>query len=419
VPTVSVFTPSHKPQYLDECLRSLLDQTFDDWEWIVLLNGKARWSPPTSDHRVRVLEAQSSLRGVGALKAMACSYAQGRVLLELDHDDLLAPDALAHVVDAFDVNPDASLVYSGWAEIDEGGAPRTARFNEAMGWTYEEEEVLGQTVLRCDPFFAYPSEIGYIWFAPNHLRAFRRSAYESAGGYDPSLDILDDQELMCRLYLEGGFVRLPSCLYLQRIHRSNTQADPRLNARIQTETIGLYDRFIARLSSAWAQRSGLSIVELGMGPDSFGDRPEDQSGEVVRLDLSQGDLPLRALAEDSVGVVHAIDCLQFVHDQVGLFNELYRLLAHGGMVLSSTPSTDGRGAFQDPRSTAYYNENSFWYLTNAEYARRVPGLGCRFQLARMFTHYPDEFCAQHQMAYVTAHLVALKDGPRLAGEILI
>ena len=37
-PRVSIFTPSHRTRYLDDCMRSLLAQTYEDWEWIVVLN---------------------------------------------------------------------------------------------------------------------------------------------------------------------------------------------------------------------------------------------------------------------------------------------------------------------------------------------------------------------------------------------
>ncbi|MDT0467048.1 hypothetical protein [Streptomyces gibsoniae] len=37
-PRFSIFTPSHQPRFLDECLASLQAQTYSDWEWIVLLN---------------------------------------------------------------------------------------------------------------------------------------------------------------------------------------------------------------------------------------------------------------------------------------------------------------------------------------------------------------------------------------------
>ena len=36
--TISVFTPSHNPKWLDEVYESLKAQTNPDWEWVVLLN---------------------------------------------------------------------------------------------------------------------------------------------------------------------------------------------------------------------------------------------------------------------------------------------------------------------------------------------------------------------------------------------
>ena len=50
---LSVFTPSHDPQYLDECWDSLRAQTHQDFEWIVVLDHHAKWQKP-SDDRVRV-----------------------------------------------------------------------------------------------------------------------------------------------------------------------------------------------------------------------------------------------------------------------------------------------------------------------------------------------------------------------------
>ena len=83
------------------------------------------------------------------------------------------------------------------------------------------------------------------------------------------------------------------------------------------------------------------------------------------------------LPDNSVGVIRAVDFLEHVPDKIAIFNELHRLLAHGGMLLSLTPSTDGRGAFQDPTHVAFYNENSFWYFTDANYANFVPEITCQ------------------------------------------
>jgi glycosyltransferase involved in cell wall biosynthesis len=418
VPRVSVFTPSHRPVFLDECYASLAAQSFEDWEWIVLLNGRARWSPP-DDERVRVEVSPSGITGVGALKQVACSMATGEILFELDHDDILASTALAKVVSAFDENPGVVFVYSNCAEITSEGERNEVRFNEAMGWIYADAEVDGRSVLECFGFGPYPSNVGYIWYAPNHLRSFRKSSYEAVGGYDPSLDVLDDQDLMCRLYVEGEFHHLNECLYLQRVHPQNTQVQPEINARIQVNTIALYDRYIESLALAWAKRQGLLALDLGaahnkaegyLGVDMY-DRP----GVDIVADVTKG----IDLADSSVGVIRAVDFLEHIPDKVAIFNEMYRLLAHGGMLLSMTPSSDGRGAFQDPTHVAYYNQNSFWYFTEAQFADFVPPIECRFQTSRLVTYFPNEWHEQHHISYVLANLIAVKDGPRMAGELLI
>ena len=54
---VSIFTPSHNPQYLDQAYESLVAQTDADWEWLVLLNNGAKWRAPNfKDYRVRIIE---------------------------------------------------------------------------------------------------------------------------------------------------------------------------------------------------------------------------------------------------------------------------------------------------------------------------------------------------------------------------
>jgi SAM-dependent methyltransferase len=125
------------------------------------------------------------------------------------------------------------------------------------------------------------------------------------------------------------------------------------------------------------------------------------------------------LPDSSVGVIRAVDFLEHIPDKIALFNELYRVLAHGGMLLSLTPSTDGRGAFQDPTHIAFYNENSFWYFTDQNFARFVPELKCRFQVSRLVTYFPDDWHREHNIPYVCANLIAIKEGPRQGGLLNI
>lgn len=405
-PRVTVFTPSHRPRFLDDCYRSLVAQTRGDWEWVVVLNGGARWRPPTNDSRVRLVIADD-LSGVGAVKQLACSVALGEFLLELDHDDLLASQAVEEVVAAFEANPHAGLAYSDGAQIREDGTRDDGRFDERHGWEYYETVVDGRHVLACRALEPSPHNVSYIWYAPNHLRAYRRSTYLETDGYDPSLVVLDDQDLMSKLYLRADFVHIPRCLYLQRVHDGNTWRSQEHNAAIQRDTVGLYDKYALALTTAWADRLDLPVLELA-APDSPGGdlaSPDEQvpSG---RVDPSM---------ESTVGAIVAHDVLPRVSDPVLFFNNAYRLLVHGGVLFTATPSTDGRGAFENPAHVSFFNENSFWYYTDRDYSRFLPELDCRFLLSRLATHYPSEWHERNEVSYVMANLVAIKDGPRQGG----
>jgi hypothetical protein len=95
------------------------------------------------------------------------------------------------------------------------------------------------------------------------------------------------------------------------------------------------------------------------------------------------------------------------------------VLAHGGLLLSMTPSTDGRGAFLGPDPRGLYNQNSFWYFTQRQYAAFVPQIECRFQLSRLSTYFLTDWHREHDIPYVGANLVAIKDGARQGGFLLI
>ena len=411
---LSVFTPSHNPVFLGECYRSLVAQTRDDWEWVVLLNGGAPdWAPPEEDDRVTVIRASSRVRGVGAAKYEACRAAGGDVLVELDHDDVLTPTCLEELAEAFERHPGAAFAYSDFTQINEDGSANHTRFNQEMGWVYDDVLIEERWYERCNSLAALPHNVGYIWYAPNHVRAFRRDAYERIGGYDQTLEVLDDQDLMIRLFVEGDFIRIPRCLYMQRVHPRNTQVDPATNAHIQQETVRMYERSILNLAKAWAKRRGLAALTLRTATSPGG--PVDPDLEVVDIDPEAPRLPMD---DDSVGVVVASEVLQRVPDRAAFFNECHRVIEHGGVILTETPSTDGRGAFQDPSHVAFYNENSFWYLTQASLRSSLPTLEARLQVGLLRTYHPTPWHEAVQVPYVQAHLLVVKDGPRMGGPLL-
>jgi SAM-dependent methyltransferase len=254
-----------------------------------------------------------------------------------------------------------------------------------------------------------------ICFAPNHVRAWRRSTYEQIGGHDAALVLADDFDLCCRMYLATTIKRIAQCLYLYRRHDDQTSIAR--NAELQPYAAGVADRYRYELAVRWARLNNLAALDLGAAHDrpvGFVGLDRHAGADVnVRADASGG-LPF---ATSSVGVVRAHDFLEHVADKVAMMNEIWRVLAPGGWLLSSTPSSDGRGAYQDPTHVSYWNENSFWYYTTARYARYVPEIVARFQANRVRTYYPSVWHEQHQISYVDAALVAVKDGYRPPGLV--
>jgi O-antigen biosynthesis protein len=413
---LSVFSPSHAPRFLDDAYESLLKQTVDDWEWVVVLNQGATWVRP-DDPRVRVVFDEKA-DGVGAAKARAVEECAGDLVVELDHDDILASTCLERVQQAFDEHPDAALVYSETAQISEDGSRDDSMFDLRYGWEYYETDVDGLGVQAYRSMEPTWHNVSFIYFAPNHVKAFARWAYDKAGGYDPARTIADDADLMCRLYQVGEFVPIHEALYLQRVHDQMTQRNRELNARIQVDTHDLYDRYVEQNALTWARREGLLALDLGAAHG----RPGGYLG-VDRMPAPDVDvvceLPARLpFADGTVGVIRAMDFLEHVADKVGLMNELYRVLAPGGALLTMTPAFPSRGAVQDPAHVSWWCENSFWYFTDRNYQRYAPDVTARFQVSRLTTTFPSTWHQTNDIPYVTGNLIALREGmPRYGGII--
>lgn len=414
---ISLFTPTHDTRFLRECYSSIKDQAFD--EWVVVLNHGAE-GMDFGDARVRMVQAPVEMPPfVGALKGHACKVATGDILLEMDHDDMLFPDAIAEIKRAFEdekvgfVYGNTCNVNADWTKPKPYGAEYGWRHQTATwkrrGAVRDEQVELDETVA----FEPSPESVSRIWYAPNHPRAFRRSVYEAVGGYDAGMRILDDLDLMCRMYLETTFKHVDRPLYVYRIHGENTWL--KHNAEIQANTQRIYDEYIERMAIRGAETKGtlgtkgLRCLDLG---GRFARRSGFESVDVKDADVCcdlNGRWPF---ADSSVGVVRAFDVFEHLRDSLHTMKELYRVLAPGGWAFVQVPSTDGRGAFQDPTHVSFWNENSFRYYTEARFARYID-TPVRFQATRLYTgpKNADGVC------WTTAHLVSLKDGYRPCGKV--
>ena len=301
-------------------------------------------------------------------------------------------------------------------------------YDAAYGWDHYETVVDGRAYTAMRAFDAEPSAVAGIYFAPNHVRVWSREAYFAVGGHDPLRPVCDDYDLICRTYLAGvKFHHVHACLYLYRLQADGANTYLQRNQEIQVSQQEVSNQYIYRLIERWSLDRGLPMLDLGGAhgcPAGF-----------VSVDFVDADIccDVRAglpFADESVACIRAYDFLEHIPHcggvdcdhgagggprcTVGVMNEIYRVLAPGGWLISRTPSTDGRGAFQDPTHASFWNPNSFWYYTRRLQAAYLRGMQARFQGNRVWQSYPTPWHEEHKILYVFADLVALK-GQRQPG----
>lgn len=252
-PLVTVFTPAYKTgERIRRPFLSLKEQTYSNWEWIVVDDSddggetfRMLRKLAEKDHRIQVFKPGEHSGLIGRLKNWACSLGRGRFLVELDHDDALTDDALDCVVKGFQQFPEAGFLYTDCAEIYEDGRNFTYRQGWAFGFgSYTDVEYKGR-VYKCGSGGNINAKtIRHIISSPNHLRAWKKSFYESIGGHNLGLHVADDYELMVRTFLGTRIVRVPKLCYLQYIGNS---AQAKRNGDIHRHVSSIrvhYDRMI-------------------------------------------------------------------------------------------------------------------------------------------------------------------------------
>lgn len=122
-PRVSVLTPIYntKPEYLRECIESILNQTFTDFEFLILNDSpdnteieKIVLEYAKQDKRIKYSKNERNM-GITPSRNKLLKMARGEYLAIFDHDDISVPTRLEQEVAFLDKNPNIGVV-SGWLQ---------------------------------------------------------------------------------------------------------------------------------------------------------------------------------------------------------------------------------------------------------------------------------------------------------------
>lgn len=231
-PLVSIVIPVHAvEQYLAECLKSVVNQTYRNLEIIVVDDG----SPDSSyeiasayakaDSRINVVRRKNG--GLGAARNTGVAEARGRYLTFVDSDDILPPDAIDRMV--------SSLQQTGSDFVV--GAIRRLRKGRLMppdGWV---KEVHAQDRMRIR-LGDFPEVLTDV-FACNKL--FDSTFFRQQVGRFPEGVRYEDQEPTARAYRRGVFDVLAGTVYHWRIREDGTSI-----TQNKSNLDDLHDRLIVK-----------------------------------------------------------------------------------------------------------------------------------------------------------------------------
>ncbi len=238
-PLVSILMAAHNAEdYVDAAVESLLGQTWDRFELIVVDDGS---DDATSDRlavlagrddRLRVLVNEVRL-GLAASLNRAIDVAEGDLFARMDADDIARPDRLDRQVQVFAADPKLVLLGANVRQISASGRP------------------LGVTEMPLDDWTIRCVSLSFNTF--KHPTTMMRAApfRETGLRYDTGFETTQDWDLWIRLMQLGQVANLPEPLVEQRLHAGSVSAQKRrlqLNNSLRIQE-GYTTRFLG--ADAW------------------------------------------------------------------------------------------------------------------------------------------------------------------------
>lgn len=209
-PLISIIIPvfNTDPTHLSAAVESVLAQSYSHWELCIADDHSAKaemreilegFSAANDKIKICLREHRG---GISAALNSGLQMASGEFIAFLDHDDTLAPHALAHVVDAIECSPGADLIYSDEDKLNEAGE-------------------------RYEPFFK-PEWSPDLLLSINymcHLLVIRRDLVTRVGEFCPETDGSQDYDYILRASEHANrIVHIPQVLYHWRASPQSTAA---------------------------------------------------------------------------------------------------------------------------------------------------------------------------------------------------
>lgn len=220
-PRVSVIVTNYNyGPYLFDCVKSIRNQTYSDYELIIVDDGSTDGSSGSVPHLADVAVLLARNMGTRHASNMGVYASSGQYCTLVNADDILEPTFLEECVHTLDENPEVTFTYTDFWHFGQSGGKTFD--NGVVFQEWNRDDICKFNYILCSAMF-------------------KRKAFDDVGGYRVDYG-LEDYDLWLRMSLRGCIgKRTPGYLYRYRAHDRNRSLSidvHRAMEQIKTDNMG-------------------------------------------------------------------------------------------------------------------------------------------------------------------------------------
>jgi glycosyltransferase involved in cell wall biosynthesis len=206
-PKVSIITGAYNAQdFISETIKSVLSQSFCDFEWIIIDDGSTDDTPAIlakaqeEDARIKLCSHENM--GLTQTLNVGLEKATGEFIARIDCDDLWEYEKLEKQVEFLDSHPEVGLLACNYEQIDEDGN----HLGKSHAPYLSDHDTICKSFIKFNPFV-------------HSSVMFRRSILDKVGGYDPHFKYTQDYQYWVRMAQHTKLTSLKDVLVYHRVSK--------------------------------------------------------------------------------------------------------------------------------------------------------------------------------------------------------
>ena len=221
-PLVTIYITNHNyGKYINKAIRSVLDQSLNEFELIIIDDGSTDNSLKIIDqyknHR-KIISVYQKNKGLTVSNNIALRLSRGKYIIRLDADDWLDPNALQIMSDYLEKNPKIGLVFPDYFEVDE----KDNILNLVRRYDFKKVKLLDRP-------------------AHGACTMIRKECLNKIGGYNERFDRQDGFYIWLKFIQRYGVMNINLPLFFYRQHNQSLTKNEEKIIKTRADIIKMYN----------------------------------------------------------------------------------------------------------------------------------------------------------------------------------